>query len=206
MPTYRLMGFANSSVGWSAFQIDASGPANVSGDGLTIEVIDDDLILDDEFAGFGQTLDSSSQLLGNSFGVCSCRSSHPVGIQMDGDEHDDRRGRDRVSPANSIPVPTRAARAARTANIIRPSPSPFMTATSSRTAPAISSARRPMPTSIPSTSSTAPRTTTFSSGRPTRIRSTASTAMTSSGPAAATIRSTATAATISSSAATATTR
>ena len=68
MPTYRVTGFANSSVGWGDSQIEASGAAIVSGDGLAIEVIDDDLIFDDESPSSGQTRDTSSQILGNSFG------------------------------------------------------------------------------------------------------------------------------------------
>lgn len=68
MPNFIMTGFANTSLGWSASQIEAMGSVVVSGAGLTIEVTDDDVIFDDEGSGGGETLDNSSQVLANSFG------------------------------------------------------------------------------------------------------------------------------------------
>ena len=68
MTSYTLTAFANTALGWMGSTI-FSGTGTVAAAATSIVVIDDDAMLDDEQATFGETLDLSSQVLGNSFGV-----------------------------------------------------------------------------------------------------------------------------------------
>lgn len=72
MTDYTLIAYANSALGWDPYSI-AQGSATVSGAATEMVVVDDDAVFDDEVATGegGETRDSSSQVLGNSFGVVS---------------------------------------------------------------------------------------------------------------------------------------
>lgn len=66
MPTYSFNVYSNTDIGRPSTSI-STGTFTVSGTSSTMQVLDDDLIMDDESTGSGQTLDTSQQTLASAF-------------------------------------------------------------------------------------------------------------------------------------------
>jgi Ca2+-binding RTX toxin-like protein len=68
MAIFTLFAYSNTDLGWGEIDFWRSS-GTVSGSSISIIIEDDDNILDDEAPSVGETMDTSSQVLANTFGV-----------------------------------------------------------------------------------------------------------------------------------------